>query len=181
MQVTANSALPRPKGLPAACSDESYYLGVRAWATGHPDKIVAQYLCVPVQAVKRFVDTREWYKVVEAVRAEFDDFEVVSLVRLHSMSLKIVADSLERGDAYVDMNTGEVKYKRISGRDAMNISTQLGNQIGLIAKRNSALPEDNDIKQELLDIAHALRSLRSKEIEGETIGPTTIDEAVDVD
>lgn len=159
--------LPRPKGLPPACSDESYYLGVRAWATGHSEQIVAEYLCVPVKAVARFVGTREWYVVWKLVREEYDDYEIVALSRLHSMALKIVADALDRGDPYVDMKTGEVRYKRISGRDATTIAVQIADQKHLVAKRASNAPDDTDVREELLEIAKALRSIRAKEIEGE--------------
>lgn len=158
--------LPRPTSLSTVCSDESYYLAVRAWATGHPDKVVASYLNLQIQALRRLVDTKEWGQVVQLVEEEYGNREFVALTRLHSLALKIVADALERGDPYIDSKTGEVRYKRLTGKDAASIATTLSEQRYLGIKRKAGLPDDEgiDIRQDLLDIAHALRAHRAKDV-----------------
>lgn len=157
--------LPRPKALPYSVSEENYYFAVRAWATGRSDKEVLSYLNLPPRALNRLVDTREWADVVQLVRQEYADQEIIALTRLHSMSLKIVADALERGDPYVDFKTGEVRYKRLTGKDAASIAATLGEQRHIAEKRLAGLPtEDDDIRNELLEIAHALRAHRAKDI-----------------
>lgn len=175
-------AIPRPKGLPAACSNESYYLAVRAWATGHDDKTVAAFLGVPVRSLRAFTDSREWFDVVKAVRAEYDDYDVLALTRLYTLSLKVVADALDRGDPYIDIKTGQVKYKRITGRDAAAIAAMLADQRSTAQKRKDGEPDNTDVRDELMGIAAALRELgrrnKEKSIDGESVRiDKTTDEA----
>lgn len=183
LDMEVSTHLPRPKGLPAACSDEAYYLAARAWAGGRPDREIASLLGVPVGSLHRFVTSKEWYTVVGAVREEYENYDIVALVRLHSLALRVVADALDRGDPYVDFKTGEVRYKRLTGRDAASIASTLADQRELARKRGQDMPDDTDARDELANIALALKELarqgKEKSLEHRTIDitPTQANEA----
>jgi hypothetical protein len=118
-------AIPRPKDITPACSEEELLEGVALWMVGAREEDVAKALHCPVYQVKYFAKKPGWNLIVDLIREDVTKVAGNRLARLSQRCFDLLEERLEGGDPVYDLDHNIIGYRAIRARDLSNMMAQL--------------------------------------------------------